>query len=232
MDHLAAARRAYDAIADSYAEHFAAEFAGQEWEHAALRDFAQSVPAAVGSGDGTGGPVLDAGCGPGWTTAHLHALGADVRGTDLSPEMVRVARARNPGLRFDTGSMDALPDGDRAFAGIVAWYSVIHTPPERMAAVFAEFHRVLRPGGALLLAFQVGDGALRLDQAFGHRMDVDFHRWEPDRIAALLTAAGFAETERRQRPAHPHERTPQAVLFARRSAEPGSAGTDAPPARP
>ncbi|MDT7711983.1 MAG: hypothetical protein QOG46_672 [Pseudonocardiales bacterium] len=44
-----------------------------------------------------------------------------------------------------------------ALGGIVAWYSIIHTPPEELPVVFAEFHRVLAPDGHLLLTFQVGD---------------------------------------------------------------------------
>ena len=74
-------------------------------------------------------------------------------GVDLSPVMIGLARAAYPGLRFDVGSMDALDAVDGELAGIVSWYSVIHAAPPEMPAYFAEFSRVLAPGGYLLIAF-------------------------------------------------------------------------------
>jgi 2-polyprenyl-3-methyl-5-hydroxy-6-metoxy-1,4-benzoquinol methylase len=62
-----------------------------------LATFAELVGA-----DG-GGPVVDAGCGPGRIMDHLASLGVSVRGIDLSPRMVGVARERHPGLRVDRG---------------------------------------------------------------------------------------------------------------------------------
>ncbi len=43
--------------------------------------------------------------------------------------------------RFDRGTMATLELADGALPGIVAWYSIIHTPPELLPVVFAEFHR-------------------------------------------------------------------------------------------
>ncbi|MGW4848298.1 class I SAM-dependent methyltransferase [Nocardia brasiliensis] len=54
------------------------------------------------------GPVADVGCGPGEVTAHLHELGVDAFGIDLSPAMIDVARRDHPGLRFEVGSMTEL----------------------------------------------------------------------------------------------------------------------------
>ena len=52
--------------------------------------------------------------------------------------------------------------------------------------------RVLAPGGHLLLAFQTGEDVLRLTDAGGHEVDLDFHRWQPDRVAGQLERAGLA----------------------------------------
>jgi len=81
-----------------------------------------------------------------------------------------------------------LPDG--ALGGIVALYSIIHIPPERLPGVFAEFGRVLAPGGHLLLAFQVGDERRHLAEWFGHAVSLDGYRWPPDRVAEMLSQAG------------------------------------------
>ncbi|OKH99228.1 hypothetical protein A6A06_27125 [Streptomyces sp. CB02923] len=54
--------------------------------------------------------------------------------------------------------------GLAAFGGIVARYSIIHTPPEVLPTVFEEFHRALAPGGQLLLGFHVGDERRRKEK--------------------------------------------------------------------
>ncbi|GAA4610953.1 class I SAM-dependent methyltransferase [Saccharopolyspora hordei] len=210
---LTTVRAGYDTLAEDYAALFHDELAGKPLARAMISAFAELVR-------GTGGPVADVGCGPGDGTAYLHSLGLDVRGIDLSPGMVAVARRNHPHLRFDEGTMTALDLPDGALGGLVAWYSLIHVPPEQVPAVLAEFHRVLAPGGHLLLAFQVGDEPpLHLSEALGHRIDLDFHRWTTDRIADLLRQAGFAVTARLERESDGTERTPQAHVLARRPTE-------------
>lgn len=210
QDFLTATRTFYDAIADDYADHFQGELAGRPLERALLGLYAESV--------GPGGTVADLGCGPGRVTGRLASLGLDVFGLDLSASMLAVARRENPGLRFEQGSMLDLGLPDGTLAGVVSWYSSIHTPTDRLPALFAEFGRVLAPGGRLLLAFQVGEEPRRLERPFGHPVTLDFLRRSPDEMTELLTAAGFALLSRTVR--EPDERlgenVPQAFLFARK----------------
>lgn len=214
QDFLRTTRAFYDAVATDYAERFRDQLAGKPLDRALLAGFAELVQAA-----GTG-PVADLGSGPGRVTAHLKALGLTVFGVDLSPQMVALARRAHPGLRFDEGSMTALDLPDGALGGIVAWYSIIHTPQERLPEVFAEFNRVLAPGGYVLLAFQVGDEPLHLAQPFGHAVSLDFHRRQPDRVAELLRQSGLAVHARLLRePDEGMEKVQQACLLARKPAE-------------
>ena len=168
--------------------------------------------------DGGGGPVADIGCGPGRMTAHLHALGVQAFGVDLSPAMVAVARRTYPQLRFAEGSMTALDLAGGAVGGVLAWYSVIHTPPDLLPVVFAEFHRVLAPGGYVLLGFQVGDERRHIEQGYGHRVSLDAYLSPPDRIVELLRGAGFAVHARLVREPDGREKHPQAVVLARKPA--------------
>ncbi|MDG9706025.1 class I SAM-dependent methyltransferase [Streptomyces sp. DH37] len=212
--HLNAVRAAYDAIAADYAEHFEGEFQAKPLALAMLDAFARTVLAHGG------GPVADVGCGPGRVTAHLDSLGLDVFGVDLSPEMVALARRAYPDLRFEEGSMTGLELDDASLAGLAAWYSVIHVLPDRVPAVLSEFHRVLAPGGHLLLGFQVGDEPLHLSEAFGRAVSLDFHRMRPDRVAGLLEQAGFSVCARLLREAYDGETAPQAYLLARKPGTP------------
>ncbi|MFF1909861.1 class I SAM-dependent DNA methyltransferase [Kitasatospora sp. NPDC058218] len=213
-DFLTSARAFYDAVAEDYADHFRDVLAARPLDRAMLAAFAELVRADF-PGEG---PVVELGSGPGWVAAYLHGLGLDVSGIDLSPRMVELARRTYPGLRFTEGSLLELPLADGGLAGAVAWYSIIHTPQERLPEVFAEFHRVLAPGGHLLLAFQVGDRPLRVEQPYGHPVALDFRRGQPDRIAELAAGAGLEVTTRLVREPEGEEKTRQACLLARRPA--------------
>lgn len=213
-DFLAKTRTAYDTIAAEYAERTRGELEVKPLDRALLVAFADLVRE-----DGPG-PVADLGCGPGTVTAFLHDRGLDVFGIDLSPRMVALARRAHPGLRFEEGSMTALDLADGALSGLVAWYSIIHTPPEALPGVFAEFHRVLAPGGRALLAFQVDDQPRHLTQWFGHEISLDLTRPSPERAADLLGRAGLVVQARLLRePADDGlEKVPRIGLLARKPA--------------
>lgn len=188
-DHEAATRAAYDRVAVDYAGLFRDHLAGSVFDRAVLGAFAEIVLRAGG------GPVVDLGCGPGRITGPLHDLGLDVRGIDLSPAMIEVARRDLPHLSFACGSMRAIDASDGGLAGLVAWYSIIHTPPEHQPELFREMARVLRPGGHLLLAFQVGPATAHITQAYGHDdLSYDAYRLDPSLVATQISGAGFAVT--------------------------------------
>lgn len=208
--YVRATRAGYDAVAADYSEWVSDDLAAKPLDRALLAAFAELVHA-----DGAG-PVGDLGCGSGRVTAHLRSLGLSAFGVDLSPAMVVLARRAYPGLRFDEGSITAVDAADGALGGIVAWYSIIHTPPEKLPVVFAEFHRALAPGGHLLLAFQVGDKPRHLAEAFGHVVSLDFYRFQPDRVAQLLHEAGLAVIARLLREPDETERVQQAYVLARK----------------
>ncbi|BBC31974.1 hypothetical protein SGFS_032680 [Streptomyces graminofaciens] len=204
-------RASYDTVAADYHTLLKDELAKSPFDRAVLGVFAEQVR------DGGGGAVADLGCGPGRITVHLAALGLDVFGIDLSPEMVAVARRVHPHLRFEVGTMTGLDLPDGSLAGAVSWYSTVHTPLTELPVFFREFHRVLAPGGQLAMAFKAGDESYRLSHAYGHDLDLDVHRFPPDRVAALLTESGFVEVARLVRQAEgPYEKTPQGYLLVRK----------------
>ena len=208
-DHLADVRRSYDTVAVDYAALYGAELVEPLIDQLMLKAFAELVLA------GPGGPVLDVGCGPGRISHNLASLGLDVFGLDLSSAMVAVARDTYPKLRFSVGSMLALDLPDAGLGGIVAWWSIIHTPPEPLPTVFAEFQRTLVPGGWLLLGFHVGVGTRHMTHAYGHDLSMAAWLFTPNQIDELAVATGLSPYARLVRQPQGREKRQQALLVLR-----------------
>jgi SAM-dependent methyltransferase len=206
-ERLAVTAAAYDSVSGRYAEFVRGELDTLPLDRAVLAAFAEHVRAAGG------GLVADLGCGEGRIGAHLAGLGLDVTGIDLSPALIEIARATRPGIRFEAGSMHALPFGGGTLAGIVSWYSVIHAAPGDVAAYFAEFGRAVKPGGHLLAAFfEAVNEPLTV---YGHPVTPAF-RWPVDELAAVAGTAGFAEVGRVSREPRDAERFRRGHLLMRR----------------
>ncbi|MFI0411284.1 class I SAM-dependent DNA methyltransferase [Actinomadura sp. 3N508] len=201
----AATRSAYDSVAVLYADMFRDFLDDMPLDRALLAAFADLTRGS--------GPVADLGCGPGRLTGHLASLGLPVFGVDLSPEMIAQARREHPGLRFDEGTITALDIADESLGGVLAWFSTIHTPPEDLPRVFSEFHRVLAPGGHLLIAFQACEGDA--PQPFDHRVALAY-RWPLSPLSGLLQRAGLTEIARLHREPSEQERFPAGHLLLRK----------------
>lgn len=99
--------------------------------------------------EGSSGPALDVGCGPGWSVARSTDLGAPVIGLDLSWGMVRQAAESVRGaLGWVVGDVMTLPVRDGACAWACALHMLYHVPVPARAV--AELCRVVRPGGTVL----------------------------------------------------------------------------------
>ena len=115
---------AYDTRADEYVERLGSvdQMAPQDRE-------------TIGSWrDGVTGRILDAGCGPGHWSDVLGAGGRDVIGVDGSAGFLASARRRFPHVPFAQGDLAALPLATSSLDGVLAWYSLIHTPPADLPA--------------------------------------------------------------------------------------------------
>lgn len=198
-DALGTVRDAYDAAAPAYAQLFRDSLRDRPLDRAVLGVFAEEVRA------GGNDQVADLGCGPGHVTAHLGELGLAAFGVDASPVMIESARQAHPGLRFDVGSMAALDIADGVLGGALSRWSIIHTPPPELPALLSEFHRVLAPGGHLLVGFSASDGPSHLTQSFDHTVALAY-RWSPDHLAAMLRESGLVGVARTVREPRPTDR--------------------------
>jgi SAM-dependent methyltransferase len=201
-------RSSYDRVADNYVAMRVGDLQPTPWLRAALAAFAEDVRGL--------GPVLDVGCGPGTVTAHLHGLGIEVSGVDLSPRMIALARRLHPGLQFGVASATELRLGEGSLGGVLGWWSLFNLPRDVLPGVLATFARSLVPGGQVLLGTHVGDGEVLRTEAYGGvPVSWTTHLWRPEQLAALLADAGLEPVAELRLPATPPV-GPQVLLAARR----------------
>ena len=145
---------------------------------------------------GPGISLLELGCGSGWLTRYAARCGASATGTDISPEMIEIARhqTQREGLdaTFEVSDMETTSyDGqfDRCLI-----YEALHHSPEPLE-VLRRARTALQPGGLLLVAepnwtqrFHGRDAA----EEYG-TTELGF---TPFRLRRLLRKAGFSNIRR------------------------------------
>jgi SAM-dependent methyltransferase len=112
-----------------------------------------------------GSRLLDAPCGHGRIARRLCAAGLEVTGVDLSDRYIAMAQAVpvGPGGSFSAvrGDLRQLPV-QGPFDAVVCWFTSFgYYDDDDCRRVLAEFHRVLRPGGKVLIETMHHDGVVR-----------------------------------------------------------------------
>jgi SAM-dependent methyltransferase len=105
---------------------------------------------------GPGDEVLDVACGTGNAAIPAAHAGADVTGLDITPELLEIAAAREPVVRWVQGDAEALPFEDSSFDVVLSVFGCMFAAHHSVAA--RELLRVLRPGGRLLVSSWTPDG--------------------------------------------------------------------------
>ena len=100
------------------------------------------------------GTALDVGCGEGRFCRMLRARGIKATGIDPTEALSARARGLDPEGDYRLGRAEALPFSDASFDLVVSYLTLIDIPDIDRAV--AEMARVLRPGGALLIANLTG----------------------------------------------------------------------------
>jgi len=177
----------YDRVAAHYAAEFFDELNRKPFDCEMLSKFAESVRGL--------GQVCEIGCGPGQIARYLQDRGVNMRGLDLSQEMIKFASQLNPDISFARGDMLALELPRASLAGIVCFYAIIHLKRADAPRALAQMHRVLKPGGKLLLSFHRGVGELHREEWYDMPVSIDVALFEPEEMAGYLETAGF-EVER------------------------------------
>jgi O-antigen chain-terminating methyltransferase len=137
-------------------------------------------------------PVVDLGCGRGELLEALRERGIAARGVDGNAHTVRACRER--GLDVLEGDLveflRAEPAG--SLGAVVAIQVAEHLPPPVLAAMLAQAHHALRPGGLLVLETVNPRSVLGLVEVFNR--DLTHERpLHPDTLSFLAAAAGFSD---------------------------------------
>lgn len=155
---------------------------------------------------GPGTRILDVACGTGVVTRLLPPRvgpGGRVVGLDLNPGMLAAARAATPDAAIEwlEGSVQAIPLPDGTFDIVLCQQGLQFFPDK--AAALREMHRVLVPGGRLLIAVWKSSahcpGFAALERALAKYVGVDAAKLPPfafgDRAAlrGVIAGAGFRD---------------------------------------
>jgi ubiquinone/menaquinone biosynthesis C-methylase UbiE len=172
----------------------------------ALLDRAENLPAVTALrtlsyqrlATAEGSRVVDVGCGTGRAVAELTDQGVHAIGLDPDETMIATARHRWPRATFRIGDAGALPFGDGELHGYRA-DKVLHELADPAAAL-AEAHRVLAPGGRIVLlgqdwdAFIIDSDEPVLTRTIVHaRADTITNPHAARRYRNLLREADFSE---------------------------------------
>lgn len=177
QEQIAETQQTYDLIASEFARQnsvAATEVAER------LDELAASVPA--------GSLVADLGCGPGRDVMMLRARGLRVAGIDLSLGQLRASDV--PGLV--QADMRHLPLRAGSVHAIWCWAALVHLPRDAASQALAEFARIVRSGGSLVMSIAEGDGeGFEVAAPYGSDRRRWFTRYREPELTALLAAAGF-----------------------------------------
>lgn len=151
------------------------------------------LPWIEAAGD-LGDDVLEIGPGPGLTTDILRRRVPKVTAVEIDPALGEALRDRLAGTNVDVMVTDAT-DGDAGLPddrfSAAACFSVLHHMPtsEEQDRLFAQLHRVLRPGGIF-----VGQDSLDLEPIRAGHADDTFTPVDPDELQSRLATVGFEDT--------------------------------------
>lgn len=176
--------KAFDAIGERYDE----AFPNKEGQEDCVRRLLDSLP--------QGAHVLDLGSGTGLPTARqLINAGARVTGFEISERMLELARANVPEADFRQVDIMDLDPVETSYDAIVAFFSLLCLPKDRVAVALGRVRASLAPGGLLCLSMVETD----LDDVplsfLGTKIRVSGYR--RDELREVVTNAGLVIEDER-----------------------------------
>lgn len=136
--------------------------------------------------------VLDAGCGAGRDVQKFLALGLDVEGLDYSHSLIARCRKKFPQSVFHLGDLRKTRLSSSSFDGIWACASILNLSKSDAQNAFAEFNRLLKPGGVLMVSVKKGRGEKMVSDRAGRRF---FSYYSESELKRRVENAGVRVTK-------------------------------------
>lgn len=112
------------------------------------------------------GKVLEIGSGNGRDAKQLIKLGYDYIGTDISRELLKIAKRNNSGVRFLYQSVYKLNFPEDAFDGFWACATLLHVPKKRIIEALKSIQKVVKVKGIGFISLKQGQGE-RIEDSTG-----------------------------------------------------------------
>lgn len=144
---------------------------------------------------GTGKTVLDAGCAFGRDCAEFQRKGLISTGIDLSDELLKKATASHPDIEFKKMDVRKLDFDDESFDGIWCHAVLLHLNDKDIVKALREFHRLLKPGGALFVSFKKGEGAQEVVENFSSDAARYYNFKTTESVTEALQATDFTDID-------------------------------------
>ena len=175
---------AYDKTAVKYHVNFKNEIEQKEYDRLLLERFSSSL--------NKNSLVCDAGCGPSVQAGkYLLGKGHRIIGIDISKRCIDIASSYMPEIDFKVMDMIKTDFKNDTFDGIISFYSIIHTPKKYLNKMFAEFNRILKPQGKLLVVVKKGIGEGIIDDDWYEGNKIYFTNFLEYEIINLITNNNF-----------------------------------------
>lgn len=182
VDYLSAHKKAYDAVAEEY-----------EARVENLRAVTKTCVEFLKPHLPLGGKVLDVGCGVGLMVNLLDREGYAAEGIELSPNMVKFSRARNPSCPIYEGDFLNY-EFPHLYFGITALAFIHLFPKEAAQRVLQKMYDLLEPNGILYIGTTKSkESSEGWEEKHDYQNEARRFRkhWTEEEFRAVLTEAGF-----------------------------------------
>jgi len=140
--------------------------------------------------------ILDLGCGSGIPACYFSSKGMRVIGTDISPEMISLAKKQVPGVPFICADME-MPWPENTFDGICAFFSPLHLPKKKTVRLLYKIYKWMKPGGVFVITVVEGTKEGLCENFMGEGVAIYLSYYTKEELISSLSTIGFVVTAAR-----------------------------------
>ena len=159
---------------DDYAQNWANNWYNNETLLPYLKEFLAYLPKKP--------KVLDLCCGAGYESMRLKNLGATVVGADLSEESVRIAKEKNPNIKFYLKDMLKSYADLGIFDGVACIAGIIHLDESKVELAFKNMHEVIAKNGFAFIVVKDGDDVTKSIEIDGKEYAREFYCYTLEKL--------------------------------------------------